>query len=177
MRSIYKIFNKEGLFFVTSTTVGWLPVFNSEKYYNILIEAVKYSQINKNLKLYAYVFLDNHFHLIVTGDNLSNIMKSIKSFTAKEIIKQLKNDENINLLNYFKINRLKHKIKSEYQIWQESYHPQELMSQKIIQQKVDYIHLNPVRKRIVAEPEEWKYSSAGYYIKGIEGVLKLNVLN
>ena len=108
MRSIYKILNQEGMYFITSTIVGWLPVFNSEKYYNILIEAVKYSQTKKNLKLYAYVLLDNHFHLIVTGGNLSNIMKSVKSFTAKEIIDQLKIDENIDFLNHFKINKLKH---------------------------------------------------------------------
>lgn len=123
------------MYFITSTIVGWIPVFNSEKYYNILIEAVKYSQTKKNLKLYSYVLLDNHFHLIVSGDNLSNIMKSIKSFTAKEIIDQLKIDENIDFLDQFKINKLKHKVKSEYQVWQESFHPQELITENIIQQK------------------------------------------
>ncbi len=174
MRSKYKILNQEGLYFITSSIVGWLPVFYSEKYLNILIESIKFSQTKKNIKLYAYVLLDNHFHLIVSGDNLSNVMKSIKSFTAKEIINQLKIDQKEVYLNHFKINKLKYKVKSEYQVWQESYHPQELISDNIIQQKVEYIHLNPVRKGIVTEPEHWKYSSAGFFSTGEEGILHLN---
>ena len=177
MRSIYKILNQEGLFFVTSTIVEWLPVFNSDKYYSILIEAIRFSQIEKNLKLYAYVLLDNHFHLIVTGDDLTNIFKSIKGYTAKEIIKQLRLDQNDEFLNHFRINKQKHKVKSEFQVWQESFHPQEILTDSIFQQKIDYIHMNPVRRGLVKEPEEWKYSSAGYFAAGIEGVLHLNGLD
>ncbi len=177
MRSIYKILNQEGLYFVTSTIIEWLPVFKNEFYYNILLEAIKYSQIKKNLKLYAYVLLDNHFHLIVTGDNLTNVFKSIKGFTAKEIIKQLKSDQNEEFLELFRINKLKHKVKSEFQVWQESFHPQEILTENIFQQKIDYIHMNPVRRGLVKEPKEWKYSSAEYFAAGIEGVLHLNGLD
>ncbi|MBE2219383.1 MAG: transposase [Ignavibacteria bacterium] len=174
MRSTYKIYNPEGVFFITSTIVDWLPVFTSPPYFEILFESIRFSQLKKGLKLYAYVFLDNHFHLIVSAHNLSNVIGSVKGYTAKEIIRNLKEDKNETLLEKFRLAKRKYKTKSEFQVWQESFHPQELVSEKIIQQKIDYIHMNPVRRGLVGEPEDWKYSSAGNIISGIEGVLHLN---
>lgn len=174
LRSSYKILNKEGLFFVTSTIVNWIPVFKSRHYYQILIDAIKYNQINKNLKLYCYVLLPEHFHLILTGDNLTNIFKSIKGFTAKEIINLLIGEKNLKTLDKFREYKKEFKTKSEYQVWQESFHPQEVLTDKIFQQKIDYIHLNPVRKGLVSNPEDWIYSSAGFFANGNDGVLHLN---
>jgi len=72
--------------------------------------------------------------------------------------------------------KMGYKTKSEFQVWQESFHPKELLTEEILQQKVDYIHMNPVRKGLVDKPEDWKYSSAGYYATGVNGLLHLNGL-
>lgn len=176
MRSRYKIFNNEAAYFITSTIVEWIPVFTSEKYYNILTQAFKFSQTGKNLKLYAYVFLDNHFHIIASAEKFSNVMKSIKGYSAKLIIENLKSDNNSAILQKFKNCKANHKTKSVYQVWQEGFHPKKITSDNMFQQKVDYIHFNPVRRNHVSEPQDWKYSSAGYYYKGTEGILRLNGL-
>jgi REP element-mobilizing transposase RayT len=118
--------------------------------------------------------MDNHFHAVMQHDDLTNIMKSIKGFTAKEIIKTLKNDKKDWLLNQLGYYKLKHKTKSEYQVWQESFHPQQIISDKMLRQKVEYIHFNPVKRGYVTRPEYWKYSSAAYYATGEEGVIKLD---
>jgi len=174
MRSKYKILNKQGLYFVTSTIVEWIPVFTSEKYFNILTDAVEFSQANKELKVFAYVVMDNHFHMILQHENLTNVMKSIKSFTAKQIIEQLHADRKNWLLNQLHYYKLKYKIESDYQVWQESYHPKQILTDNIFQQKIEYIHLNPVKRGYVNKPEDWKYSSASYFITGEEGVIRLN---
>lgn len=44
----------------------------------------------------------------------------------------------------------------------------------MFQQKVDYIHFNPVRRGLVEEPQDWKYSSAGYYMTGKKGIVKID---
>src|SRR5690606_21861648 len=92
MRSRYKTISNSNLYFVTSTIINWIPVFISRKYYGILIDSIKYSQDNVKLKLHAYVLLDNHFHLIISGENVTEIMTSIKRYTAKRIIEELKRD-------------------------------------------------------------------------------------
>lgn len=114
--------------------------------------------------------------MIVSGPKLSAIIQSIKNYSAKQIIKNLKDDSNLTILQKLKDNKLNHKIKSNYQVWQEGFHPQELISDNMFSQKVDYIHLNPVRRKHVEEPQDWKYSSAGYYYTGKESILRLNGL-
>ena len=71
MRSRYKITDQDGIYFITSTIVEWLPVFTNLPYFQIIIDSLKFCIKSKALKLYAYVILDNHFHLIVSGFQLS----------------------------------------------------------------------------------------------------------
>jgi len=63
--------------------------------------------------------MDNHFHLICQGDNLAKIIKEIKSYTAREIIKLAEQDHKTWLLNQLSFYRLKHKVGSAHQVWQE----------------------------------------------------------
>ena len=174
MRSRYKILNNEGLFFITSTTVEWIPVFTSEKYFQILTESITFCQKNKGLKVMVYVILDNHFHVICKDDKLTDTMRSLKGFTANRIIEQLEADNKTWLLNQLSFYKKKHKTESTYQVWQESFHPKEILTDDILEQKINYIHFNPVKRGLVTEPEHWKYSSAGYYYNGVEGLIKLD---
>ena len=163
MRSRYKIFNDEALYFVTSTTIEWVSIFTNEKYYNILIEAIKFYQTKSKLEIFAYVILPNHFHLILRSKELINIMKLIKMYSAKEIIKQLTEDRKNQILELLRLSKKNYKTQSNYQVWQEGYKPKEILSDKMLRQKIDYIHYNPVKKGLVSEPIDWKYSSAGFY--------------
>ncbi|MDQ3021852.1 MAG: transposase [Bacteroidota bacterium] len=173
MRSRYKVLNENGIFFVTSTTVYWIPVFINDKYFEIIIDTLKFNQRNNDLIIYSYVLMNNHFHLIISNENVSKIMQSIKKFTAKEIIRNLKNDKRENILKEFREVKPDYKTTSTHQVWQESFHPEEITSIEIMKQKIDYIHFNPVRKDYVKNPEDWKYSSALDYLTDRKGVLDI----
>ena len=103
-------------------------------------------------------------------------MKLMKMYSAREIIKQLIEEKKNHILKIFQSNKKSYKTRSNYQVWQEGYKPKELLSDKILRQKFDYIHYNPVKKGLVSEPADWKYSSAGFYEKGVEGVIKLDMI-
>lgn len=53
-----------------------------------------------------------------------------------------------------------------YQVWKRDNHPIELVSDKWIGRRVDYIHNNPVNAGLVLKPEDYIYSSAGAYYGG-----------
>lgn len=57
---------------------------------------------------------------------------------------------------------------SQYQVWQEGSHAEAIFSERFARQKIDYIHLNPVRAGMVRSAEEWPYSSASAYLLGEE---------
>ena len=101
MRTRYQILdsNSNSVYFITSTIVEWIPVFTKQEYFEIIINSLSYCRENKGLKLYAYVILDNHVHLICSADNLTQIIKDFKSHTAREIIKAAEVDRKKWLLN------------------------------------------------------------------------------
>ncbi|MBT4936498.1 transposase [Candidatus Peregrinibacteria bacterium] len=166
MRSRYKIVSDEHHYFITSTIVEWLPIFTKKEYCNIIIDSLDFCQKNKGLYIHAYVILDNHIHLVVSGKNLVQILKDFKSFSAKQIIKELKKDDIEWLLNQLAFFKKKHKIASQYQVWQEGFHPQLINGYTMLKQKIEYIHNNPVKRGLVEDPVHWLYSSARNYFGG-----------
>jgi len=175
MRDRYKITDETGIYFVTSTIVEWIPVFTSKPYFEIIINSLNYCIENKNLNLYAFVILDNHFHLIVSGLDLSNMMASLKKYTANEIVKLIKEQKKDWLLNQLAYYRKKYKITSHHQIWQEGFHPELIQSPEMFLQKLEYIHNNPIERDYVDCPEQWRYSSARNYINNDHSIIKVDL--
>jgi REP element-mobilizing transposase RayT len=175
MRTRYKIYEPGQIYFITSTIVQWIPVFTRKAYIDILLDSLKFCRSNKGLKIFAYVILDNHLHLLVSGENLSNIIKDFKRHIAREILNLAQKEKKLWLLNQFKFYRLKHKTDSDYQVWQEGFHPKLITSEEMLQQKIDYIHENPVRIGLVEKSEDWLYSSARNYYD-LETVLDIDFI-
>ncbi|MBM4066922.1 MAG: transposase [Planctomycetes bacterium] len=175
MRSRYQIINDSGVYFITSTIIEWIPVFTKKEYFDIVVQSLIYCRKNKGLKLFAYVVMDNHVHLIASANNLSQIMKDFKSYTAREIIKTAQADDRKWLLNQFEYYKKKYKTDSEYQVWQEGFHPQMIMEEDVFRQKVTYIHNNPVKRGLVEQAEHWVYSSARNYSTG-EGCIEIDLI-
>ncbi len=101
MRSRYKFIDSETPYFFTSTIIEWLPVFTSGKYFDIIIQSLKFCQKEKGLQLHAYVILDNHFHLVASAPDISGTLASVKKFTARKIIEELEVDGKTWLLRQF----------------------------------------------------------------------------
>lgn len=162
--SRWKIQRGVKVYFTTSTIVEWLPIFIEEEYFKILTESLDYCRENKGLKIHGYVIMLNHLHVLSSSDgNVSDIMRDFKSYTSHEIIKLLKSKNTLIPLQVFKQAAKVDKKSQSYKVWQTGFHPIGIESEKFYKQKLNYIHQNPVKKRYVAKPEHWIYSSAGFY--------------
>ncbi|MFC0876077.1 hypothetical protein ACE01N_05765 [Saccharicrinis sp. FJH2] len=80
------------------------------------------------------------------------------------------------MLNIFEFAAKKHKRNSKYQIWTHENHAELIYSNKFIDQKINYIHENPVRAGIVENEEDYLYSSAGI-LAGKKGALEVELIN
>ncbi len=176
MRSSYKIYEKEGIYFITSTIVEWVPVFVNKAYFDILVSSLNFCVEHKNLDIFAWVILDNHFHLVCHAPELSKTLQSLKRHTAKEIIEQLESDNKKWILNLFAYYKKRHKKESEHQIWQEGFHPQLIYSANMLTEKIEYIHYNPVKRGYVEKAEYWLHSSAMYYSSVGESLVAMTPL-
>lgn len=173
MRSRYKIVGNGNQYFITSTIVEWIPVFTEKIFCDIIIHSLTYCRQRKGLRLFAYVVMDNHIHLLASSDKLSETIRDFKSYTAREIIRTAGENQRTWLLNQFEFYKKNHKKVCEYQVWQEGFHPQLIVNEDVFRQKVVYIHHNPVRRGLVEDAEHWVYSSAKNYLSG-EGCIEID---
>lgn len=148
--------------FITVTCYEWLPLISTSTEKEIIMQSLQFLTDQKKIEVYAFVLMDNHFHLIwriKQGYKRADVQRDFLHFTAKEILRNLK-AKNAVLLEKTEVNLKDRK----YQVWQRNSLSIELRSEKVYNQKLDYIHNNPVKAGLCSLAEDYKYSSAKYYI-------------
>ncbi|QEC79583.1 transposase [Mucilaginibacter ginsenosidivorax] len=172
MSSNYKFRNQECLYFVTFTVVRWIDVLTRRAYKDIIVESLKYCIKHKGLQLHGWVIMSNHVHLIISTNDkpMQDILRDVKRHTSKAITKAI--IENVQesrrewMLWFFEREGKSNPNNENYQFWQQGNHPIEIYTNKVLDQKLDYIHNNPVTAGWVDEPHHFLYSSARDYAGG-----------
>lgn len=179
----YFISDQNGVYFVTFTVVDWLDVFIRESYKQIVVNDLNYCIQHKGLEVFCCCLMTSHLHLIVRakeGSKISDIIRDFKKHVAKSVIEKIKTEPESRkeyLLNHF-INAGKADARiTTYKFWKEDNHAVNLPPEMpdMFQQKMDYIHLNPVKEGIVANAHEYLYSSALDYT-GKKGMVHITLV-
>jgi REP element-mobilizing transposase RayT len=176
MSSKYKFKNPEGIYFVSFAVQGWVDALTRSEYKDIVIETLGFCQKNKGLEIFAWCIMTNHVHLIIRakeGFLLQDIMRDFKKFTSRAIIKAIA-DNPVESRKEWLLSKFK--TKDGYVFWQAGNHPIELWSNAVIDQKLNYIHQNPVEEGLVFRAEDYRYSSASDYA-GETGMLDIFVID
>ncbi len=162
----YKFHNPSGVYFVSFATVCWVDVFTRQVYFNVLEKSINFCRAEKGMELFAYCFMPSHVHLIFrsSSSDPSGLIRDFKTYTSKEVVRSIMDNPRESrkewLLDMFEKAADKKTNVNNYQFWQHHNKPIELWSSKVIRQKIDYIHNNPVASGFVTDPIDWKYSSA-----------------
>lgn len=124
--------------------------------------------------------MSNHIHLIARSQkgDLSGTLRDFKKYTSGIILKSIKEEPESrrNWMNWiFSKAGKENSNNTNFQFWQQDNHPIALLSNEVMQQKLDYLHQNPVRSGCVDQPWHYHYSSAKDYI-GEHGLLKIKLL-
>jgi REP element-mobilizing transposase RayT len=157
--------NYEGVFFLTFTVVGWIDVFTRECYCDVLIKNLSFCQLNKSIDIFAYVIMPNHLHIIARRNNglLSDWIRDYKSYTAKQLLNIVESNLHESrkewMMYMFSYFAKASKQNKAFMFWQKTSHPTEIFTASTMQQKIDYIHNNPLRAGIVTNAAYYKYSS------------------
>jgi len=178
MRSRYKITDHTPVYFITTSTHLWVPILFNEAIFQTLLDSLKYCQANKGLNIHGYVIMPNHWHAIISHEEpaqIPNVVRDLKRHTATEIRSYLSNLGQFSRLFWIKI--FHKKERGQNRLWQAGYHPVAIWSKVVFEQKLNYIHFNPVKKGFVEKPEHWKYSSASNYLLGDDSLILIDRLD
>ena len=179
----FKIRDQEAVYFVTFTVIQWLDVFMRQEYRDLFLDSIRYCQKHKGLEVYAYCVMSSHVHMIVARhgkQNLEHIIRDIKKYTSSKIIEAINNNPQESrrelLMWLFERAGTYNPHNTHYQFWEQHSHPIELNTEEKLNQRLDYIHNNPVVAGIVRYPEDYLYSSAGNYTRLTDNVLEVIII-
>ncbi|QQY34547.1 Transposase and inactivated derivatives [Chryseobacterium gleum] len=171
MKEGYVIRDQDRPHFLTCTIIEWIDIFTRKTYRDSIIECLEFCIKNKGMILYGYVIMSNHLHFIVQSRDgkLSDLIRDFKKFTAKQILDKMQTEPESRkdwILERLAKATETHSRNKNFQVWQYGNHAEEIFSLKFLWDKLNYIHLNPVRAGIVSKANHYVYSSATNYSNG-----------
>jgi len=150
--------------FFTATILRWEKLLASDKYKEIIISSFRYLVENKRIRLFAFVIMPDHIHLIWQMQACilpSHVQRDFLKYVAQKIKHDLR-QFHPPLLDQFRVDA----ADREFQIWKRNPLSIELRTNRVFSQKLGYIHRNPVKAGLCELPEQYKYSSALFYETG-----------
>lgn len=150
--------------FFTATIQKWKHLLKEDIYKNIIIDALKFLVKENKVTINGFVLMSNHLHIVWQSKGNNEIKKIQNSFikhTSKEFKKQLEKEDK---LKEYEVNTIDRK----YNFWKRDSLNIELFTSVVFNQKLNYIHNNPVKAGLCILPEEYYFSSALFYEKGID---------
>jgi len=124
---------------------------------------LEFCQKNKGLEIFAWCIMSNHVHLIIRAKErylLQDILRDFKKFTSKAIIKAI-SDNPVESRKEWLFKQFK--TDEGYSFWRGDNKPIELWSNPVIDQKLNYLHQNPLEEGLVFRAQDYRYSSACDY--------------
>ena len=139
--------------FLTFSCYHRQPKFTNATARDTFVSALERVRENYSLCIYGYVVMPEHVHLLVSEPERSTLAQAIKSL-KQGVARRLA-------------------LRAADSFWQARYHDFNIWSEKKFVEKLRYIHRNPVKRGLVARPEDWPWSSFRHYAMGESGVVEI----
>ena len=155
---------KYELEFFTATILEWHHILSDDAHKRIIIDSLNFLVKNDRVFVTAFVIMSNHIHLlwhIRAPHKRPDVQRDFLKHTAQMILKELKSKDAV---AYKKL--LVDAADRKYQLWERNPLSVGVWNKKVLEQKLNYIHQNPVKAGLSDAAGQYKYSSAAYYETG-----------
>jgi REP element-mobilizing transposase RayT len=152
--------------FITATILRWQHLLKNDNCKRIILESLQWLIKEGKCKVYAFVIMPNHIHLIwkiSDGFTRKEVQAAFFSFTGHEFKKYLKANDPATLKQHY-VND----ADRVYQFWERDSLAKECFTEKFLMQKLEYLHKNPCASHwnLAVIPENYQWSSASFYLSG-----------
>jgi len=145
--------------YITVVTKDRLPVFQTDAIKVVMCQALDEARNSGGFLIFAYVIMPDHMHLITDQPATSaDVLRFVKGITGRRVIDYLKQKDYQRSLA--KLRHVEWKREHRYSLWQQEKNVFSIFSEGMFMQKVNYIHLNPVRSGLVERATDYLWSSA-----------------
>lgn len=173
----------DSCYFLTLNTVDKIDVFTRPAYKQVIADALNYFIDTQGLAVYAWCLMTSHLHLIVRTKEAAApayFERDFKKFTTPAILKTVEMEMDFRrewMLQHFEDYRKSLQRKEKFHLWQDCSSPLRIdcKQPRALLDRIAHIHENPVRERIVEQPEAYLFSSARDYA-GRQGLVRARVV-
>ncbi len=151
------VFQKGFAYFITTNTKDNIPIFETS--HCCALRSDDFVSYRKDLEflIYGYVIMPTHFHWIIHPSDKADvplIMKKVKGHSS------------------FKINKL---LGRKGNLWQENYYDHGIRNRRDFEEKIKYIHKNPVEDNLVFRMKDYRYSSYRNYYLDDHDIIRIDI--
>ncbi len=153
------------MWFFTATINSWKPLLKEDEIKNIVVDSMQWHCDQQRALIHGFVIMPNHIHIVWTStlkaEHWQNGTSLLKN-TGHEFKKYLKQNNPNQLLQFQST-----QADRAYHFWERRPRSIEILNRDIAWQKLSYMHRNPIQDKwkLCQYPEDYKYSSAGFYHK------------
>ncbi len=155
--------------YLTESTYRRARIFDSDRFKQHFVRTLGDLRAELGFKIFAYVLMPEHCHLLIWPapmTNPSQIMQKLSERTANFILRSLRRNPASSwcqkMLKRFELPSTVHHH-AHYRVWNRRGYDMNIYSDKKQNEKMDYIHNNPVARGLVAHPGDWPWSSWRFY--------------
>jgi len=156
---------KQGVEFFTATCLNWQPLLSADAHKQIVLDSLTFLVKDRRIWLYGYVIMPNHIHVLWCKQPEwlnKNGQQHFAKFTAQQLkFSLLQNPAELETYRSRQNDR-------QYQFWERRPHIATMYNRIVFEEKLDYIHMNPVKANLCDLPELYEFSSASYYSANVE---------
>jgi putative transposase len=151
-RRLKRYHQARDLHFLTFSCYHRQPLLASTQAKRLFELALEKSRLHYKFFVTGYVVMPEHVHLLISepeGGTLASAVQAIKQSVSRKV------------------------ITTNGHFWQARYYDFNVYTARKRVEKLQYIHRNPVKRRLVDQPDEWQWSSFRHYATGEEGVVEI----
>ena len=140
------------LHYITFSCYRRQPFLGSAEARDLFELALEQARVQYRCFVTGYVVMPEHVHLLISepeAGELASAIQAIKQSVSRKLIGEREH------------------------FWQKRYYDFNVWNYEKKIEKLKYIHRNPVKRGLVARPEDWKWSSFLHYATGVEGVVEI----
>lgn len=168
--------------FISGNIARRVPLFRVWPEANrIFVKNIDFYRKKFGFLLLGYVLMPDHYHLLLTikpSTSMVAFLRDFKSFVGRQIVVGLGKTGRDDLLKRFRLaGQPRRRKDARYKVLQPDNHIVEVFTPRVLRNKLEYIHNNPVKKGLVSQPGQWKYSSWRAYELSDETPIRIDRLD
>ena len=166
-KGLIRYYGTQHLHFITCSCYRRQPRLHTAWRRNLFLKILEQARRKYRFVVHGYVVMPEHFHLLITEPEIGDpslVMKVVKERFTRQLNRRRKPPSAQTALWDSTLDS----------VWQKRFYDFNVYSERKRIEKLRYIHRNPVKRGLVIEPGQWKWSSFRAYSSGERGLVRVN---